>query len=129
MTNVDRAARNTNMLWWHKKLMLIDHGAALYFHHIGVDYSERSRTPFTPIKSHVLLPFASMLKAVDDTFKRRLTVASLQSIVDAIPESWLSDPLYPDPAAHRAAYLAYLLDRLEASHIFVEEAQHARDLL
>src|SRR5438045_1211506 len=50
VTNVDRTARNTNMLWWHKQLMLIDHGAALYVHHIGVDYQQRSRAPFAPIK-------------------------------------------------------------------------------
>src|SRR6201992_3185333 len=33
LTNVDRTARNTNMLIWNKELWLIDHGAALYFHH------------------------------------------------------------------------------------------------
>ncbi|HLZ60800.1 MAG TPA: HipA family kinase [Ktedonosporobacter sp.] len=129
VTNVDRTARNTNMLWWHKQLWLIDHGSALYFHHIGVDYLERSRTPFTPIKEHVLLPFASMLAEVDGALKKRLTVGLLQEIVNAIPDSWLSDPLFADQSVHREAYLAYLLDRLASSQIFVEEAQHARDLL
>jgi hypothetical protein len=126
VTNVDRTPRNTNMLWWHKRLMLIDHGSSLYFHHMGTDYLERSRAPFTPIKEHVLLPFASMLADVDSTLKSYLTAALLQDIVDAIPDFWLSDPLFADQAAHRAAYAAYLLDRLASSHIFVEEALHAR---
>src|SRR5438105_10184094 len=33
VTNVDRTARNPNLLLWHKALYLIDHGAGLYFHH------------------------------------------------------------------------------------------------
>ena len=62
VTNVDRTARNTNMLMWHRQLHLIDHGAALYFHHAwDDDYLERSRDPFARIREHVLLPFASAL--------------------------------------------------------------------
>src|ERR1700716_2104533 len=33
VSNIDRTARNTNMLMWHRRLSLIDHGATLYFHH------------------------------------------------------------------------------------------------
>ena len=33
--NVDRSWRNPNMLFWHGRLELIDHGAALTFHHHG----------------------------------------------------------------------------------------------
>ncbi|MBV9232265.1 MAG: aminotransferase class I and II [Chloroflexi bacterium] len=126
VTNVDRTPRNTNMLWWHKRLMLIDHGSALYFHHLGTDYLERSRASFGLIKEHVLLPFASMLAEVDSILKGYLTVGLLQDIVDAIPDAWLGDALFADHAAQRAAYGAYLLDRLAFSHIFVEEAVHAR---
>ena len=46
------------MLMWHRRLLLIDHGAALYFHHAGGDYLARSEDPFPMIKDHVLLPFA-----------------------------------------------------------------------
>ncbi len=126
VTNVDRTPRNTNMLWWHKRLMLIDHGASLYFHHTGTDYRERSRTPFTPIKQHVLLPVASRLVEADAILKERLHPDLLKSIVQLIPDTWLSDSLYADQSEHRAAYVAYLLDRLAASHVFVEEALHAR---
>lgn len=126
VTNVDRTPRNTNMLLWHRRLMLIDHGAAFYFHHIDADYLERSRIPFTPIKEHVLLPVASKLDEADAALKDRLTPSVLRNIIDTIPDVWLDHhPLFADRDAHRAAYLAYLLDRLASSHIFVEEAQRA----
>jgi len=127
VSNVDRTPRNTNMLWWHKRLMLIDHGASLYFHHTGNDYMKYSNAPFTPIKDHVLLHSASQLAEADALSKERLTPTVIQDIIDMIPGTWLEgDTLYPEQGEHRAAYVAYLLARLEASHIFVEEALHAR---
>lgn len=126
VTNVDRTPRNTNMLWWHKRLMLIDHGAALYFHHTGLPYMERSRIPFMSTKEHVLLRVASQLVEADTLLKERLNESILRAIVNLIPDEWLNDPLYPEKEQHRTAYVAYLLDRLAFSHIFVEEALHAR---
>jgi hypothetical protein len=120
MSNVDRTARNTNMLYWHRRLMLIDHGAALYFHHATDDYLPRSRDPFKPIKDHVLLPAASALEEADRVSKSALTPAVLEAIVNEIPESWL------DQEEQRVAYLVYLQARLQASQVFVEEALHAR---
>jgi len=69
VTNVDRTARNTNMLIWHKELWLIDHGASLYFHHSGQNWQEQSLKPFTQVKDHVLLPQASQLEMVDATYR------------------------------------------------------------
>jgi hypothetical protein len=130
ITNVDRTARNTNMLWWHRQLMLIDHGASLYFHHIDGNYLERSCTPFSPIKNHVLLSIASELSKADIHAKEFLNFKVIENIVNLIPTSWLeNDPFFPNPQAHRTAYIAYLLDRLTNSHVFVEEAIHARDQL
>jgi hypothetical protein len=130
VTNVDRTARNTNMLWWHRQLTLIDHGASLYFHHIDGNYLERSRTPFSPIKNHVLLPIASELRTVDPRAKELLNINVIENIVNLIPTSWLeNDPFFPHPEARRTAYIAYLLDRLANSHVFVEEALHAHDQL
>lgn len=130
VTNVDRTARNTNMLWWHRRLMLIDHGASFYFHHADTDYLERSRNPFASIKDHVLLPVASMIAEADALVKTRLDQARIQELVALIPDDWLeSDARFVDHDAHRAAYAAYLLDRLAHSHIFVEEAIRARDQL
>ncbi len=120
ISNVDRTARNTNMLYWHQRLMLIDHGASLYFHHGTTDYLARSRDPFKPIKDHVLLTAASALEEADGLCRSALTPAVLESVVGEIPESWL------DRVEQRADYLAYLRTRLAESHFFVEEARHAR---
>ncbi|GAC1429371.1 MAG: aminotransferase class I and II [Ktedonobacteraceae bacterium] len=130
VSNVDRTPRNTNMLFWHKRLYLIDHGASLYFHHTGVNYLERSHVPFSQIKDHVLLRVATQLPEADALLKSRLNAPLLESIIDAIPDEWLGeDPLFTSKKEHRAAYLAYLLARLAVSQVFVEEALHARTSL
>lgn len=127
VTNIDRTARNTNLLVWHGKLWLIDHGASLYFQHTWTDYLERSRTPFAAIQNHVLLPRASELARVDAALRARLTPDVLREIVALIPDGWLGDePAFASVAEHRAAYLAFLTSRLAASSVFVEEAIHAR---
>ncbi len=130
VSNVDRTPRNTNMLFWHKRLYLIDHGASLYFHHTGVNYLERSHSPFAQIKDHVLLRVATQLPEADALLKSRLNDSLLENIIAAIPDEWLGeDPLFATKEEHRAAYLAYLVERLAFSQIFVEEALHARALL
>jgi hypothetical protein len=126
-TNVDRTARNTNMLLLHKELWLIDHGAALYVHHTWKDHLARSRSPFPQIKDHVLLRFANALPEADAVLSALLTPDLIQEIVGLIPDGWLDDePSFADRAQHRAAYIAYLRSRLEASRAFVEEAIDAR---
>src|SRR6478609_4422919 len=89
ITNVDRTARNTNMLMWHKELWLIDHGASLYFHHSWDNWEEQSVRPFTLIKDHVLLPWAGELESADEYFRSLLSQEVLQSIVSMVPEEWL----------------------------------------
>ena len=127
VTNVDRTPRNTNMLLWHKRLMLIDHGAALYFHHTWERVEEHSRSPFKPIKDHVLLPVASDIVKADIQLRSRLTPDLLRDILAAVPDTWLAEePRFPDPQQQRESYLAFLLTRLESSHIFIEEVIHAR---
>lgn len=130
VSNVDRTARNTNMLMWHRQLHLIDHGAALYFHHSWENYLERSRDPFARIKDHVLLPFASALAEVDERMSARITPELIRSIVAAIPDSWLTgDTTFAQLGQYRDAYHGYLLRRLQPPHAFVEEAIRARALL
>ena len=129
ISNVDRTARNTNMLIWHKKLWLIDHGAALYFHHMGDNYVERSGSPFPQIKDHVLLPFANSLPETDGKMTAWFTTPGLiERIVNLIPEDWLTDDSSSKRSAQerRDAYVAYLLKRLESPRAFVEAAIHAR---
>jgi hypothetical protein len=122
VTNVDRTARNTNLLWWHGKLHLIDHGAALYFQHQGAAGVARSRAPFPQIRDHVLLPFAGDLAAADAALASRLSPELIREIVDLVPESWLSAP-------PREGYVEFLTQRLAAPREFVEEAARARDKL
>jgi hypothetical protein len=127
MTNVDRTPRNANLLIWQEGLWLIDHGACLYFHHAWDDYMTRSRSPFPLIKEHVLLPFASALAEADAALRARLTPELIGEIVSLIPGAWLDgEPRFASHAEHRAAYTKYLLSRLAASSVFVQEAEHAR---
>lgn len=130
ITNVDRTPRNVNMLIWQDKLWLIDHGAALYFHHSWDDYLARSRNPFNLIKNHTLLEFAGNLPQADAELRPQLTPKIISQIVQSIPDEWLNgETTFAALRDHRQAYADYLLNRLEASSIFVEEAIHARQQL
>ncbi len=130
VTNVDRTARNTNMLLWHKELWLIDHGASLYFHHSWHNWEEKAKLPFTLIKDHVLLPQASMLDEVDAEFRQLLTNEKITDIVSIIPAEWLTiDAPFATAEEHRKAYVQFLETRLAHSEIFVKEAHHARAIL
>jgi hypothetical protein len=127
ISNVDRTARNTNMLMWHRELWLIDHGAALYFHHSGQDWRSRSGDPFPRIKDHVLLRFATMLRDVGAELRGKLTPQVVHDVLARIPDAWLGgdDTPFDGPDAHRNAYAEYLDRRLQAPHAFLEEAIHA----
>src|SRR5215203_2814927 len=81
VTNVDRTPRNTNLLIWHQKLWLIDHGAALYFHHSWTGMDQRHKDPFALIKEHVLLPFASALETADQAMTAAITEDVIKGIV------------------------------------------------
>jgi hypothetical protein len=125
--NVDRTARNVNMLMWHRRLWLIDHGAALYFHHAWTQRDQHALTPFARIKDHVLLKLASRLAEVDAKMKTRMTIDQIAAIVELVPEVWLADdPGFEGKSQQRDAYLNFFTARLAASDIFVEEALRAR---
>lgn len=127
VTNLDRTARNTNMLMWHRRLWLIDHGAALYFHHDWADFMARSKSPFALVKDHVLLPFASRLEEADAAMSALLPIEHIAGIVQAVPDAWLvGDTAFTSAEAHRAAYVDYFASRLEAPRAFVAEALRAR---
>lgn len=127
LTNVDRTARNTNMLLWHRELWLIDHGASLYFHHSWDDWKEKAGMPFALIKNHVLLPQASELEAVDAAFKTLLTEERIAAITALIPDAWLdTEPIFANAAEHRAAYTTFLNTRIAQSRNFLNLAQDAR---
>ncbi len=119
VTNVDRTARNTNLLLWHERLWLIDHGAALYFHHAPERVEGHERRPFGAIEEHVLLPFAGSVEAADARLAPQVTENVLRGVVTAVPESWL-DGVAPE------LYVDYLTGRLAEPRAFVDEAERAR---
>jgi hypothetical protein len=125
--NVDRTARNVNMLMWHKRLWLIDHGAALYFHHAWKQGEDHSANAFALIKDHVLLGLAGALPAVDAQLRERLQPERLRELVQSIPSSWLPDDAgFDSKDAQREAYLNFFLKRLATSDVFLKEALRAR---
>lgn len=124
-SNVDRTARNTNLLMWHRRAWLIDHGACLYFHHgtPAEGFSARVDDPFARIADHVLLPRASDLEGADVRLAPRLTAEAIDRVTALVPEAWLSAG---DAAGERAAYASYLRARADGARPFVEEAARAR---
>ncbi|AMR27537.1 aminotransferase class I and II [Hymenobacter psoromatis] len=126
--NVDRTARNTNLLLWHQELWLIDHGAALYVHHTGPQWVGSATRPFPSVKDHVLLPQATALAAADATGRARLTPAVLAAIIALVPDEWLQEP-DRTPDEQRAQYQQFLEARLGVSATFTHEADHARQAL
>jgi hypothetical protein len=96
VTNVDRTPRNPNLLVWHDRVWLIDHGAALYF--------------------HVLLPCAGSILEADERLAERLAPERLRDVLSRVPAGW----------ADGERYLDYLTRRLAAPRVFAEEAERAR---
>jgi hypothetical protein len=127
ITNVDRTAKNPNLLWWHKSLYFIDHGASLYFHHNWQNIESAALSRFAAIRDHVLLPWADDIRNADPELRTQLSRELFTRIVDAVPDAWLLlEPGIDNPTAKRAAYVAYLSQRLAAASSFVEEAIRAR---
>jgi hypothetical protein len=129
VTNIDRTPRNANLLMWHRKLWLIDHGAALYFHHSWTNMDRRFKDPFALIKDHILLPFSSALETVDGPMTAMINEHAIREIVEFVPDDWMSgDSTFSSTAQNREAYVEYLLRRLEEPRYFLEEAIRARSV-
>jgi hypothetical protein len=112
--NVDRSWRNPNLLMWHGRLWLIDHGATLYFHHNWPRAAAAVRRPFNAA-DHVLRGFASDLPAADAALAPLVTHDLLDSVLAEVPDEWLADGDFADPAEARAAYAGHLLARVADS--------------
>ncbi|MEZ4949639.1 MAG: HipA family kinase [Saprospiraceae bacterium] len=127
INNIDRTAKNTNLLNWNKELWLIDHGASLYFHHNWPSWEQSLGKGFFGIKDHVLLSKASELVEAAEIIKDALHREVLEEIVSIIPEEWLEDETSNmNPAERRAAYLAFLEDKIKNIPLLLKEAEDAR---
>ena len=116
-TNVDRTPRNPNLLLWHERLWLIDHGAALYLQHGGLSEADAGRA-FPLISQHVLLPVAGSILDADERMGAIVSTALIAEAVGLVPPEWFGD----EPAA---TYVHYLSERLQRA-AFAEEAERAR---
>ncbi|OZC02196.1 HipA family kinase [Rubricoccus marinus] len=134
-TNIDRTARNPNLLIAgdDARLWLIDHGAALYFHHNWDSVDEaRARAPFAPIKDHVLLSASGDIEAADARLAPRLTDEAIVEILAAIPDDLYMDAPegrtapFATPEANREAYARFFRQRLESPRAWVAEAVRAQ---
>ena len=127
VTNTDRSPRNPNILAWHRRLFLIDHGASLFVHHTWRDPDDHARRPLTTISDHVMLPYASALDGAHDRLAPMVTATSLREIVGLVPDAWLlPHPVVGDAGAQREAYVRYLLTRVAARGALVESIEELR---
>ena len=119
VTNVDRTPQNPNLLWWHRRLWLIDHGAALYWHHAPDGPAADPQAPFAQIADHVLLPYASSVADADARLAPLVTGDLLERVAADVPAVWLD-------GEDRGMYVDYLARRLASPRRFAEEAERAR---
>jgi hypothetical protein len=127
VTNTDRSPRNPNLLSWHHRLWLIDHGASLFIHHTWRDPDAHARRPLETIAHHVLLPYAAPLATAHDRLAPQVTEELLQAVVAFVPDAWLSlVPAIGDAGAQRQAYVRYLLTRLAARDALTTSIEQVR---
>jgi hypothetical protein len=118
-TNVDRSPQNPNLLLWHGRIWLIDHGAALYLQHAWEDPPAEAQRPFPAIRNHVLLPCASDIGEADARLAPRLGHEVLDEVLARVPAGWFAP-------RSRAEYAEYLSRRLAEPRAFAAEAEEAR---
>lgn len=127
ITNIDRTAKNTNLLNWNKELWLIDHGASLYFHHNWKTWESHLQRTFPNVKDHVLLVRATELSAAAKEIEAKLNKEKVAAIIALIPEDWLTEESNVLPTSEmRDAYTAFLMAKLEKLDLLVKEAADAQ---
>ncbi|MCR9288456.1 MAG: aminotransferase class I and II [Bacteroidetes bacterium] len=127
ITNIDRTAKNTNLLNWNRELWLIDHGASFYFHHNWKNWETHLARTFPAIKDHVLLERANHLTEAAKEIQNLIDPNKIKEIVTQIPEDWLieaSNALTPDEM--RAAYIDFMNAKLSKIESLAKEAEDAK---
>ncbi|MEL6720518.1 MAG: HipA family kinase [Bacteroidota bacterium] len=125
--NIDRTAKNTNLLNWKRELWLIDHGASLYFHHNWANWEAYLSRTFPPIKDHVLLERADQLPEAAKDIQAQIDKDKIKEIVGLIPEDWLSEESSSlSVEEKRTAYIRFLNSRFEKIDLLLKEALDAK---
>lgn len=109
--NVDRSWRNPNMLFWHGRLQLIDHGAALTFHHHWPGAAAAVARPYDA-SAHALIECEPDVPSADASLAPRVTRGLLDAVLAQVPDEWLDED--QPPTVVRARYVEQLLARLGA---------------
>ncbi|MFH8559936.1 HipA family kinase [Streptomyces sp. NPDC017988] len=117
--NVDRTVHSSNLMIWPTfgirppKLWLIDHGAALVFHHRwGASAPDKAYD----FRHHALGGYGPDMAAADAELAPLVTESVLRDIVGLVPEAWLADePGFGSPDEVREAYVGHLLARARSS--------------
>ncbi|SDD10282.1 HipA family kinase [Actinokineospora iranica] len=125
--NVDRSWRNPNLLLWHRDVWLIDHGAALYFHHrFGPGWRPAPDYRYDA-GDHVMLPVAGPVTEADRELRPLLTGDLLRRTLALVPDEWLAqDGAFATPDDARAAYTAFFDARLATSSRWVDALEATR---
>lgn len=127
ISNIDRTAKNTNLLNWNKELWLIDHGASLYFHHNWENWTSHLERTFPNIKDHVLLERANDLSEASKEIQQLIDKDKIIEIVSLIPEDWLiEESTTLTTTERRSAYIEFLYSRLSKIDVLVKEATDAK---
>ncbi|GGT21506.1 HipA family kinase [Streptomyces chromofuscus] len=117
--NVDRTVHSSNLMVWPTlgvappRLWLIDHGAALVFHHRWDTSAPEKAYDF---RHHALGHYGPDVRAADAELAPRVTEDLLREVLAEVPDAWLAhDTDFATPVAARDAYVEYLLARVRAS--------------
>jgi HipA-like protein len=131
--NVDRTVHSSNLMIWPTfgtapaRLWLIDHGAALVFHHRWDTSDPAKAYDFRP---HALGRYGPDVRAADAELAPRVTEELLRRILAEVPDAWLTgEPGFAGPDALREAYAGYLAARVRASTDWLPTDFPSRDQL
>ncbi|MCK0192582.1 HipA family kinase [Arenibacter sp. F20364] len=127
ISNIDRTAKNTNLLQWNNELWVIDNGASFYFHHNWETWKNHLTRTFPLIKDHVLLSKATLLTEAAIEIEHIIDDNKIAEIIALIPEDWLQDESETlSPEKMRAAYIEFINAKLSMIHLLVKESEDAR---
>ncbi|KOT43623.1 hypothetical protein ADK41_05500 [Streptomyces caelestis] len=117
--NVDRTVHSSNLVVWPTRgvapprLWLIDHGAALVFHHRWEGSDPAKAYDF---RHHALGRYGPDVHAADAELAPKVTEELLRSVTAEVPDDWLADdPHFATPDEVREAYVTYLHARVRTS--------------